>query len=429
MGGNNTSFSKFLVLWGAQLIASIGSGLTAFALGVYVYGQTGTAVSVAMVTLCAFLPSVLLNPVGGVLADRYDRRLMMVLGDFGSAAALIFMLAAMGTGSIAVWQICIAVSVSSVFVALMQPAYKATVTDLLTEDQFSKAGGLVQLASSAQFLLSPFIAGFLLGFTDIRTILIIDIATLGITIFAALFVRRGIAASGSRDRNAGNSFAADLRDGWQAITSRKGVLLLIGIISAITFYMGLLQTLIGPMILSFKDAKALGITESLSAAGMLVTSIFIGIFSMKANLSRVLGISLAAGGIFFAAMGLRPELPLITGAGFLFFACLPFINTSAEVMIRKNIPNEKQGRAWGLIGVISQLGYLIAYAAAGFLADRIFNPLLVPGGLLAPTAGRIIGTGPGRGIGLIFIIAGLAVSAIGCTVSRLPSIKALGKGL
>jgi DHA3 family macrolide efflux protein-like MFS transporter len=79
---------------------------------------------------------------------------------------------------------------------------------------------------------------------------------------------------------------------------------------------------------------------------------------------------------------------LIAGAAFLFFAALPFINTSADVLIRKNIPNEAQGRAWGIIGILSQIGYVVAYALAGVLTDHIFNPLLRHGGILASTVGR-----------------------------------------
>lgn len=79
---NHKSFGKFLTIWAGEWISSIGSGLTAFALGVYVYQLTLTATSVALITLCAFLPSIVLSPIGGVLADRFDRRLMMIMGTF-----------------------------------------------------------------------------------------------------------------------------------------------------------------------------------------------------------------------------------------------------------------------------------------------------------------------------------------------------------
>jgi DHA3 family macrolide efflux protein-like MFS transporter len=108
-------------------------------------------------------------------------------------------------------------------------------------------------------------------------------------------------------------------------------------------------------------------------------------------------------------MGSTTSPVLLTVAFFLFFLCLPLINTSAEVLIRKGIPNELQGRAWGIIGLLSQIGYLAAYSVAGVLADRVFNPMLERGGVLALSVGRIIGNGPGRGTGLMLIVSGFGI--------------------
>jgi len=119
---SNKSFRNFLIIWTGEWISSIGSGLTAFALGVYVYQLTQTATSVALVTLCAFLPSIVLSPIGGVLADRFDRRLMMIVGDLFSAVGLIFILITMMIGDPSLWQICLGVMVSSIFVSLLEPA-------------------------------------------------------------------------------------------------------------------------------------------------------------------------------------------------------------------------------------------------------------------------------------------------------------------
>ena len=104
---------------------------------------------------------------------------------------------------------------------------------------------------------------------------------------------------------------------------------------------------------------------------------------------------------------------------------LPFINTGADVLIRTNIPNEKQGRVWGLIGIISQLGYIAAYAVSGILADNVFNPLLRPEGVLAGSVGKVIGVGQGRGIGLIFIVSGAFVVCLAAMIARSRPIHAL----
>lgn len=405
---NNKSFKKFMIIWTGQLISCIGSGMTAFALAVYVYDLMGTATSVSLVTLCAFLPSVLLSPIGGVFADRFDRRLMMILGDLFSAGGLIYMLTVMLNGEIALWQICLGVSISSIFVALMEPAYKATVTDLLNAEQYARASGIVQIAGSAKYLLSPVIASLLLRIADIKLILSIDIATFFITISAALYVMRSMKDSVTKPRKVQN-FAQDMKEGLHTIITNKGITILILLLSMITFFVGILQTLLTPMMLSIADASTLGTVLTLSSIGMLVGSMMMGIANINKNYTSMVSISLAVAGLFFALMGVSTSTFFITAAGFLFFTALPFINTGAEVLLRRNIPDETQGRAWGLIGIISQLGYILAYASAGLLADHFFNPLLMPEGALASTIGRLIGTGSSRGIGFMFIISGIFV--------------------
>ena len=409
---NDKSFLKFIIVWIGQLVSSIGGGLTAFTLGVYAYEKTQTATSFALVTLFSFLPSILLRPIGGVLADRFDRRVMMIIGDIGSATGVAFIWFLLKyQGNIELWQIYLGVSISSIFLALQSPAYKASITDLLTEEQFAKASGLVQLASSAQYLVSPIVAGFLLSMTSIENILILDILTFIFAALAVVAIKKE--ASKSHSDSPHLSLFKDLKEGWEVIVCNQGVLTLILIISLVTFYIGFLQTLLGPMILSFSTPQTLGTILSTSALGMIGTSLYIGIRKVRTDYVRMLSYGLIGAGVFFALMGLSTNVYVITLNGFLFFCALPFINTSTDVLIRKSIPNEKQGRVWGIIGVLSQIGFIVAYGVAGYLADRIFNPLLVEGGILTSTIGQIIGVGNGRGIGLLFIFSGLLVVLIG----------------
>ncbi len=133
---NRSNFSKFILLWSGELISSIGGGLTSFGLGVYVFAQTGSAASMALVTLLGFLPTLLLSVPAGVLADRYDRRLLMMIGDGCSALGIIYILICMLRGGATLMQICVGVFISSVFSALLEPSFRATITDLLTEEEY-----------------------------------------------------------------------------------------------------------------------------------------------------------------------------------------------------------------------------------------------------------------------------------------------------
>lgn len=418
------SFKKFLLLWSGQLISTIGGGLTSFGLAIYVFEQTGKASATALVTLLAFMPSLLLSSYAGVLADRHDRRLLMVLGDGLSALGLVFILVCMLRGDAHLWQICVGVTISSVFSSLLEPAYKATVTDLLTEKQYTKASGLVQLAGAAKFLISPILAGFLLSVSNIKLLLIIDICTLFVTVFITFVVRKGLPSKISEQVDE-KSFIREFKKGWHAVSKNRGVFVLVIMTSVVTFFLGFIETLSIPMLLAFTDSSVIGTVVTVVASGMLVSSMIIGFLPIKKDHLKILSIALFCGGIFMAGFGFREHILLICISGFLFFAMLPFANATLDFLIRTNIDDSVQGRAWSLIGIISQLGFIFAYALSGVLADFLFTPLLVDDGVLANSVGKIIGTGSGRGIGFLIIIAGVLLCITSVVLYNMKSVKKL----
>ena len=177
------------------------------------------------------------------------------------------------------------------------------------------------------------------------------------------------------------------------------------------------------MILAFADTRSLGIMESVSAVGMLAGSILIGMMNIQKNYTRILMAALACCGLFMAFTGMTTNVVWIVVTSFLFFAALPFVNTCADVLIRSVLPNEVQGRAWGMIGILTQSGYIAAYAVCGFLADKVFNPMLATEGILAGSIGRVIGTGEGRGIGLMLILAGLGMAMMAVIFGKNQNIR------
>lgn len=420
------NFRSFMLIWGAQMVARIGNGLTAFGLGVYVYQQSGLSTSVALVTLAAFLPSLVLAPLGGVLADRFDRRLLMILGDSFSAIGLLALIIAFHTGVASIPVICLCVAFSSIFSSVMDPAYRATVTDLLTPEQYARAGGMVQLASASQYLLSPAIAGFLMVTFGITTVLIIDIATMVVTTSCMLLVWRTTKTARPKVKN---TFWADFREGLAFLRHTPGITVLMLLITLVTFCMGFLQTLLTPMVLDLADESTLGVVRSGAAIGMVVASLVIGIFNMKNAYLTYIARCLAVGGILVFLMGTTTSVIAIGILAFVFFTTLPPLNTSIEVIARSSIPNETQGKVWGLMGLISQLGYVVAYAVSGPLADKIFNPMLRPGGAWADSLGQLIGVGESRGIGLLFMLVGVCLALMAVIIPHVRSVCALQNNL
>ena len=396
-----------MLLWAGEFVSAIGGGLTSFGLSVYVFRQTGSAASMGLVTLLAFLPTLLLSVPAGVLADKYDRRLLMMIGDGFSALGIIYILICMLRGEAHLYQICVGVFVSAVFSSLLEPSYRATVTDLLTKEEYSKASGLVSIAGSARYLISPVLAGALLAVSDIKLLFVIDISTFILTVISTAVVRKGIAAKETENQTA---FWESLREGWRAITDRRGVLILILVSSVMTCFMGALQILSEPLILDFSDSTTLGVGQTVCACGMLVSSLFLGMRGIKKGYVKVLTISLFLSGITMIGFGIRENIYIICIFGFLFFATLPFANNCLDYLVRTNIPDELQGRAWGVIGFLSQIGYVVAYGLAGVAADGIASKLQI---------------GVGRGAAGVVMIAGVLLSLTALSLYPIKSVRAL----
>ena len=402
----NRSFARFLIVWTGQLVSGLGTGMTGFALGIHVFRQTGSVTGFTLVVLALFLPGILLRPVGGVLADRFDRRLLIIAGDAGSAAAVLALLGILRGGDLPVRLVYLAIALDSACGALQNPAYKASLTDLVEKESWGRAGGLVQLAASAQYLISPLAAGLILGSLGLQAVLLIDAGTFFFAVASSLAMPR----LRPRAEAAQPGLRADFAAGYRFLTRDPATRGLVLLLAAVTFFVGQLQTLFTPMMLAITDATRLGLVQSISATGMLVSSLLIGLVGLPGGPAAATLSGLALAGLSMSLMGATVSLPLITAGFFLFFFCLPFVNTGAEVQIRGRVPGEIQGRVWGLVGLTTQAGYIVAYLSSSFLADVIFSPLLVPGGAFADSLGAVIGTGPGRGIGLMLILSGLGLS-------------------
>ncbi|WP_051355630.1 MFS transporter [Acetobacterium malicum] len=419
----NTAMNKFIILVVGAFISSIGSGLTDFGLAIYILKLTGSVGATGVFAICAFLPAILLAPVGGVLADRYDRRLMMILGELFSGLSLLICLVAVMNPNPPLVVICMGVGLSSVFSALTEPAFKATITDLLPAKDFARAGGMVQLAGSAKLLISPAIAGLMLQVTTVGTLIMLDMLTFFTTVLIIVFVRKGLVSKKSAVISSG--FRCEISDGITAIRGKKGIMTMIIIMTVATFCLGFVQMLSKPLVLAIAGERELGILTTVIAMGMMVGSIGISMVKQPKSYVGMLSIGLFGCGVFFALIGISENLVLIAGFGFMMFVFMPAIQVGAEVLIRTNLDNRVQGRAFGLISLITQMGYILAFIAAGILADLVFEPLMQGNTALATGIGAVIGYGAGRGNALLIIITGIGLAFVGIVVARLRSVRTL----
>ncbi len=367
---------------------------------------TGSVSYVSLITLLSFMPSIVLSPIGGLLADRYDRRLLMIIGDLFSGLGLVYILWSIQAGEKSIVPIFVGITFSSIFTSLLEPSYRATLTDILEEENYAKASGLIQVAGSAKYLISPVIAGMILSVADIRVILLLDILTFITTCLMIFLVRKSM---NSETQNYKKDSFKGLLEGLFIIKENRGVYFLVIIMFFVCFFMGFIQILIRPMILALSSVKTAGIMESLCAVGLLIGSLWIGIAGIKKNYSKILAVACFFCGIFMSMTGVNENLNIIGISTFLFFSTLPFMNSCADVLVRVSIPNELQGRVWGLISLITQMGTVVAYIISGIMADYVFEPMFNKNGILVENIEIIIGTGKGRGIGFMLILSGIGM--------------------
>lgn len=425
----NERFRVFLLLWLGRLINAIGSGISSFSLSVYIYSRTGLATDSALILLVTFLPDLLLSVPAGVLADRFGRRKLMILGDSLSAISLFVLLLFINKGKIEVPLILICLAISSVFTSLIDPSYKATVSEILDEKDYTKANGFVQFASSSKFLISPIIAGFIMKYSGVEKALILDILTVIPTIIFVLLVEKKIKSlAASKDKQKGLKDLKVFKEIYEALEKLKenrGLVSICMISFFITFSLGGLQTLLTPIVLSFTTSDVLGLITSISACGMLVSSLILGFIPIKSHFREILSLALLFSGLNMIFLGLMKNQHMITVFGFLFFFSLPFANVCMDFLVRRNIDKEYEGRIWALVGFISQLGYVFAYALIGVIADKVFSPLLLEGGVLSESLGPLFGIGQGRGMGLFLSILGALVILYSLMIRRSQNIKKL----
>lgn len=402
----------FAVIWTGQFVSLIGSGLTNFALGVWVFMETGSVTPLALVALFATIPYLVVAPLAGVVVDRWDRRKAMILSDSGAALCTFAIAVLMYTGNLQVWHIYVTAFISSSFSTFQWPAYSAATTLLVPKRHLARAAGMVQTAQSASVILSPMIAGVLIVTIQIWGVFMIDFVTFLFALTTLLAIRipqPEITAEGQKGKG---SFLKEVVFGWSYIRERPGLLALLMFFAGVNLSCSSLGVLFVPMVLSFASPVVLGTLQSAGGVGMLVGGLFLSVWGgPKKRVYGVLGFGLLGGAavIFF---GIRPNPLIIAAANFASFFTLPIINGCSQAIWQVKTAPDVQGRVFSIRRAIAWSTTPISYLLVGPLADRVFEPAMAVGGSLAGSVGEIIGVGPGRGIGLMFIIMGVLMMIV-----------------
>lgn len=412
----------FFIIWGGQLVSMLGSGLTNFALGVWLYDQTKQATPFAITVLLGSLPRILLLPFAGSLADRFNRRLIMILADTFTAVFTLIIFILLGAGNLQLWHIYIIAAMMSVFSAFQEPAYSASIAMIVPKEKLGSANGMVQMGQAITSVLTPVLAGVLFVFIGFTGIIIIDFVTFFFAVGALLFVRipQPERAAEHKDKN----IWQDMAFGWNYLRQRTGLFGLLLYYAMVNFLLNWSAVLLIPMVLSRFTADVLGIIQTILGVGMLAGSIVMSAWGgAKRRIPAAIGfIVLAVTGFIIA--GMTPNPYLIGVGAFVLMFFVPLASGNSQVVFQTKVARDVQGRVFSVRSAISQSMMPLAFLTAGPLADRFFEPLMSEGGALASTfIGQWLGTGAGRGIGLMFIISGVVAIVISALVYANPRIR------
>lgn len=417
----------FLIIWAGQLISLVGSGMTGFALGVWIYQASGEATPLVLVALFDSLPNFLFSPVVGALVDRINRRKLMLIADSLAAVVTFILFLLYSNGLLEVWHLYIGALLSSTFALFQRLAYQTSVSVLVPREQFGRANSLAQTAESVSIIVAPILGGILFVFIGIQGIFLIDFATFLIAATILLFVRIPTPKSSGEGRR---SLFAEIREGFDFLRSRGGLVSLAVFIMVLNIFVSACGVLITPMVLSFSDPQTLGIVQSASGVGLLLGGIWASAWGGPKR--KVLGICLSAfsSGVALAATGFRQEAVWIAAGLFVFMFPITLLNSSIRAIVQSKVPVNMQGRVFSLIFTLARTGVPLAYLAAGPLADRVFEPAMQAGGAWANSwVAQLLGTGPGRGVGLMFVIGGIGMLAITSLMYSYPRMRFVEKEL
>lgn len=408
-------------LLSTQLASTVGSSMSGFALALWLFGETGSATWLGLLLLGNTLPGILLGPWAGALADRWPRRLAMLLADGLGASATLVAVALIATERLEPWHLLGVTAVLSTSAAIQEPAFGAALTTLADRDRLTRLNGVLQLGPAIGLAIGPAIAGVLLATGGLGLALGVDLATFVVAAVTLALLRfpadpGRAAAAADRPR---------LRAGWRVLRDDRGLFAIIMTAAAVNMLLGYVSVLTIPVVLGLGGEVAAGAVLGVTGAGMVVGSLAVAALGDRDRPATVIGLSLATLGIGTVLAGLRPNL-LVVAAGVLVLAiAVPFASAAARALVQRTVPDDLLGRVLGLQRTLATAAIPVAHVTAGPLADRVFEPALAPGGRLAATVGTVIGTGGGRGAAAMFVLAGIGVVLLGLRLLRHPGIRDL----
>ncbi len=414
----------FTVVWLGQIVSVLASSMSQFGLTIFMYEKTQSATALGLMQVFYFVPFLLISPIAGVMVDRHNRKMMMMVSDLAAGLATIGILLVLYFGVWQFWQMYLAAVIFGLGTAFQWPAYSAAISTMVSKEQLGRANGMMSLMEAGPGVIAPILAGALLPIIKLTGILFFDVATFILAIGALLIVHVPQPVRTEEGAKASGGMLKEAAYGFKYIFARPSLLGLQLVFFAGNLFAGMAFTLLAPMILSRSGNNSLlfGSAQSAGAIAGLVGGVLMSIWGgFKRRVHGVL-FGWIISGIGMAIIGLAGGLPIwITGLA-ISSIVIPLVNGSNQAIWQSKVAPDLQGRVFASRRLIAWITNPISPIIAGTLADFVLEPAARAGTGLPAAFSWLVGTGPGSGMGLLIVFCGLVGVLVGVVGYFIPAI-------
>lgn len=412
----------FIILWLTQAFSSLGSAITNFALVIWLYQNSGSALTTAMLTVCSYAPYVLMSIFAGAISDKWNKKAVMLVCDSFAAVCTIVTLVLLKTDTLAVWHLYILNALNGLMNSVQSPASDVAITLLTPEKHYQKTSGMRSFSNSLVSILTPVFAAAVVSFAGIEAVIAFDLITFTVAFLVLLlFIRIPEVSQKSEGKE---SFLQSAKSGLVYLKSNKGILWLILFLSAINLIASMYNAALPAMVLSKQGETALGLVNSCVGIATLLGSVAATFFPKPKSRIKVICSCLLfsmSTENFLLAFGNHTIVWCIGAV--LGWLVIPLMGANYDVIFRSNVPKEMQGRVYSVRNALQFFTIPVGYFLGGFLVDEVFEPYMesMENGLLT----NIFGRGKGSGAALLFFVIGIAGVMVCLIFRRVKSLKEL----
>lgn len=419
-----TGMFGFTLVWIGQIVSVLASAMSQFGLTIWMFQQTESATALGLMQVFFITPFLLISPIAGVLVDRHNRKMMMMVSDVVAGIATILILVFQSLGILEFWHLYFASVIYGLGMAFQWPAYSAAITTMIPKEQYARANGMMSLIEAGPGVVAPLLAGALLPVIGLTGLLLFDVVTFLFAVGVLMIVHIPQPPRTEEGRQGQGSIWKEAAYGFKYIFARPSLLGLQLIFFVGNLFSGIGYTLLAPMVLSrtANDSLMLGSVQTAGAIGGLIGGILMSAWGgFKRRVHGVLT-GWMISGVGMAILGLAGGLPVWIAGMIIGSLVGSLINASNQAIWQAKVAPDVQGRVFSARRLIAWFTNPISPIIAGTLADFVLEPQMRTTSALSETFGGLVGTGPGAGMGLIIFFCGLLAVGVGAAGYFIPAI-------